>query len=227
MTGPDWRTSTAGTKVRVALWLHSEIGIGGTFTKAQLRDNFPNVEQVDRRMRDLRDEGWVLVTYREDRSLAPDELRLKVEGNPIWERGHRSQQTVPTAKHRQAVLAADGYMCVDCGVAAGEPYPDQVLRTAKLTVARREAATGAPGLVTLCDRCHAARSSSSVPSLKELQQAFENLNPEEQSRLQSWLRSGRRVSRPEEVLWAAYRRLQHSERADFTRLVLGETWEAP
>lgn len=57
MTVPDWRTHQAGTRVRVALWLHSEVPVGSSFTKAQLRDAFPGVEQVDRRMRDLRASG--------------------------------------------------------------------------------------------------------------------------------------------------------------------------
>ena len=75
MDVPDWRTSRTGSKTRVALWLVAEVGAGGTFTKADLRAAFPAIEQVDRRMRDLRTEGWVIATYREDRSLAADELR--------------------------------------------------------------------------------------------------------------------------------------------------------
>src|SRR3954452_13389047 len=110
MTVPDWKTSTKGTRVRVALWLHSEVGDGGTFKKAQLREAFPGVEQIDRRMRDLRAEGWVLATYREDRSLEPDELRLVQVGGRVGEPTYRSRQSSTiTDKERKAVFAADNY----------------------------------------------------------------------------------------------------------------------
>ncbi len=62
---PDWRDGTLGTRVRVALWLASEVGEGGTFRKQQLRDAMPGVEQIDRRMRDLRPAGWEILTYRD------------------------------------------------------------------------------------------------------------------------------------------------------------------
>ena len=134
---PDWRASTAGSRIRVALWLASEIGEGGVFTKSQLREAFPNVEQVDRRMRDLRPEGWKIATYREDRSLEVDELRLIAIGGYVWEPGYQSRASIGlTDQQRQAVLARDGYACIHCGIAGGEQYPDDPVRTAKLTVRR-------------------------------------------------------------------------------------------
>ena len=137
MTVPDWRTSSKGTRVRVALWLHTEIKPGGSFTKQQLREAFPRVEQVDRRMRGLRPEGWVITTYREDRSLAVDELRLVAEGGPVWEENYRSREQLSvTDRQRQAVFAADNYSCIYCGIGPGEAYADDPLRTAKLTLAR-------------------------------------------------------------------------------------------
>src|SRR5690349_22430259 len=110
MTVPDWRTATAGAKVRVALWLASEVREGGIFTKAQLRAAFPNIEQVDRRMRDLRPEGWEILTFQEDRSLEPDELRLKTMGGSVWDPGYRSKAKASVSeKERQAVFLADDY----------------------------------------------------------------------------------------------------------------------
>src|SRR3954447_17133914 len=89
MSVPDWRTSTAGTRVRAALWLVEVVGVGNHFTKAELREAFPGVEQVDRRMRDLRDDSWVIATNREDRSLELDELRFVSMGGRVWEPGYR------------------------------------------------------------------------------------------------------------------------------------------
>lgn len=212
MTVPDWRTSNKGAKVRVALWLHSEVGEGGSFTKQQLRDAFPNVEQIDRRMRDLRPEGWIIATYREDRSLAADELRLVRKGGLVWEPGYRSrQQTAVTDKERKAVLAADNYSCVYCGISGGEPYPDDALRTAKLTLARLEPSdTAAPRLATCCDRCHVGEPQGTSPD--QVIGLIAALPEERRQRLSDWIRRGSRDIAPEERIWAQYRRLPHEAR---------------
>lgn len=213
MTIPDWRTSTAGAKVRVALWLHTEVGPQGAFTKAQLRDAFPNVEQIDRRMRDLRPEGWVIATYREDRSLSPDELRLVEEGGPVWQRGYRSRQaTAVTDKERQAVFAADNYACAYCGITGGESYPDDALRTAKLTVSRvTPLGGGSPQLLTACDRCHVAARDERPPAGDLLAQV-DALDEQQRQRLRTWVKQGARKQAPEEQLWSRYRRLPRDAR---------------
>lgn len=208
MTVPDWRTSTAGARVRVALWLHSEVGAGGVFTKAQLRDAFPSVEQIDRRMRDLRPEGWVIATYREDRSLAVDELRLVEQGGAVWQRGYRSRTGAAiTDKERQAVFAADNYACVYCGITGGEAYTDDALRTAKLTVSRvLPTGGGAAQLLTACDRCHVA-SRDEAPDVDGLLAGVDGLDQEQRERLRGWVARGARPQSREEQLWARYGRL--------------------
>lgn len=221
MALPDWRTSTAGTRVRVALWLASEIGAGGAFTKAQLREAFPGVEQVDRRMRDLRAEGWVITTYREDRSLAPDELRLVRLGGSVWETGYRSKATSASVsdKLRQEIFAADGFLCVYCGIAGGEVYPDDPLRTAKLTIARAAPADdGSWRLATVCDRCHTGRAvdESGAALLSEVAE----LGPESHERLRGWIVRGARDRDRVAELWAAYRRLPSSDRARIRKMIL-------
>ncbi len=213
MTVPDWRTSSAGARVRVALWLHSEVGAGGTFTKSQLREAFPSVEQIDRRMRDLRPEGWVIATYREDRSLAVDELRLVEEGGPVWQRGYRSRASAAvTDKERQAVFAADNYACAYCGITGGESFPDDALRTAKLTVARIAPLDGGPTkLLTACDRCHVAVRDD-PPGRDDLLAQVNALNEAQRQRLREWVMQGARTQSPEEQLWARYRRSPRDER---------------
>jgi hypothetical protein len=218
MTVPDWRTSTAGSRVRAALWLHSEVGRGGVFTKAQLRAAFPGVEQIDRRVRDLRAEGWIIATRREDPSLDREELRLVAEGGPVWERGYRSRQEGQVSdQQRRAALAAANFTCVYCGVASGEPYPDDELRTAKLSASRildRDRLE----LVTLCDRCRAGGANEPVDD--GLPDEVDKLSDEQRRRLRSWLVEGKRDWNPEERLWARYRRLSPARQEEI-RSILG------
>lgn len=213
---PDWATSTAGSKIRVALWLASEIRPGGTFTKAQLRDAFPSVEQIDRRMRDLRGEGWVIATYREDRSLALDELRLVTIGGPVWEKGYRSRASSDIEASRRATLAADDYLCRYCGIGAGEPYPEDPLRTAKLSVATVETSAGRAGL-TLCDRC--LRSASAAEPVADVLDAVRALPAEARASFREWVRDDQRPRTLLEELWSRYRRLPADARTQVEHLL--------
>ena len=56
------------------------MGEGKIFKKSQLREAFPDVAQIDRRTRDLRDYGWLIETNREDKSLRQDEQRYAKKG---------------------------------------------------------------------------------------------------------------------------------------------------
>ena len=55
MTLPKWNDPKlrAGTMIRTALWLTSEVGVGNAFTKEQHRQAFAGITQADRRLRDL------------------------------------------------------------------------------------------------------------------------------------------------------------------------------
>lgn len=153
MSDPDWRTSTKGTRVRVALWLIQEVGEGNAFRKVQLRAAFPGVEQVDRRMRDLRSEGWEIHTHQQDPTLATDELRLVSAGRRVWEvpTGQSRTASGPSRSERQAVLRRDGYTCSLCGIGGSEAYPDDPTDHAVLLVV----AGPAGGWITTCRRCRA------------------------------------------------------------------------
>jgi hypothetical protein len=203
-------TLRAGTRIRIALWLLDEVGEGSTFTKAQLRDAFPNVEQVDRRMRDLRTSGWVIDTNREDAGLAPNTLRFVKAGDEVWRPGASRGPSTLSSKERTAIMAADDFMCTACGIAGGEPYPEsRAGETAQLSVSDRRGGGGGDGApfryATECKRCKAG--GASAPALDDVLTTVDALDPAEREELARWIRRGRRQPRRVEQLWTEYRRL--------------------
>ncbi|MDQ0685646.1 hypothetical protein QFZ56_004609 [Streptomyces achromogenes] len=94
---PDWRDPSAGGGlVRAAAWLLQEVGEGGTFTKERLRADFPGIAQIDRRVRDLRDYGWIINTSREDPGLGQAEQRFVKRGLDVWDPEQRKNRAVVT-----------------------------------------------------------------------------------------------------------------------------------
>lgn len=212
---PDWHDSRISGRKRVALWLVSEVGEGGVFTKQLMRaalsssDKQEQDEQIDRRMRDLRDEGWVISTRREDAGLNLNELRLVTVGGYVWEQGYRSKRAgTPTAKERQTTLAADDYRCRICGVGAGEPYPEDPLRAATLSISRTPG-----GLVTCCARC--LNGEPAQIDYTDLLRRAECLSDSELGELRSWIRAGQRQADALTKIWSAYGRLPQAQRSSF------------
>lgn len=212
---PAWNgpNNSSGGMVRGALWLLQVVGEGNTFTKNQLRDAFPGVSQIDRRIRDLRDYGWVVYSSTEDASLLAEDQRFVRMGVPVWDpkaRREAALQKVLPNKERQAVLARDGYMCTLCGIAGGEPYPDDSLTNAVLAVSRRTVLNDAGNeetlLVTECKRCRAGGGLAPVTPADAVG-AARLLDPRERRRLIRWMERGRRGATELDRAWAAYRRV--------------------
>ncbi|MFH9135051.1 hypothetical protein [Streptomyces sp. NPDC017524] len=86
---PDWTNEKFGTMVRAALWLVTVVGEGGVFTREDLKAAFPGVSQIDRRVRDLRDHGWLIATNRDEAILGAHETRFVRAGDPVWRPGFR------------------------------------------------------------------------------------------------------------------------------------------
>ena len=209
---------SAGTMVRGALWLVQVVGEGSTFTKNQLREAFPQISQVDRRIRDLRDYGWVVYSSAEDARLSAEDQRFVKEGVPVWDpkaRRDSAPQKAISSRERQAVLARDGYMCTLCGIAGGEPYPEDPVLTAVLSVSRRTLvlADGREerALVTECKRCRAGRDSNPI-SVGEAICAVRDLDPREQKQIAHWMQRGRRGRTGLDRAWAAFLRVPADQR---------------
>lgn len=225
----DARFQKAGTMVRGALWLANQVGVGNTFTKEQLRQAFPGVSQIDRRIRDLRDYGWVIRSNTEDASLRPDEQRFVKQGLRVWdpvERRKGGASTLP-ARERRSVLERDGYQCTVCGIAGGEAYPDRDYETAVLSVTKLSAAE--PGVniddfVTQCRRCKSGQAGAGLVGHNDVQILLSNiraLSEDDRQRLARWVSRDRRGPTPLDRAWTSYRQLP----ADLRDRVKGEITE--
>ena len=222
MSEPRWDDPQlkAGTMVRAALWLLQEVGEGNTFTKEQLREAFPGIAQADRRVRDLRDYGWVLDTNASDATLSAVEQRFTKRGIDVWDDDQRGSVArnvgAISNREREAVFAEHGYQCVICGIAAGEAYPDRPSETAVLSVARRriELANSASEklLVPECKRC---RSGSAVRtfSASEIKALLSELGGDDRRRIRRWALKGVRGTTPLDRAWNGLRVLPAAERS--------------
>ena len=104
----------------------------------------------------------------------------------------------------------DNYMCVECGIAAGDAFPDDPLHTAKLSVVDR---TGGEGptrrMSTICDRCLVGGGED----LGDLLAEIGALSHGQRDSLAKWIRRRSRTYAKEEGIWSRYRRLPATEKA--------------
>lgn len=228
---PDWRDATKhGTMKRVALWLLAEVGEGSVFTKNQLRDAFPGTSQVDRRMRDLRDYGWVINTNREDVTLDASEQRFVSQGAPVWIEGKAVKtvnETVATATQRREIMYRDGNFCRSCGITPGEHYEDGTGgETAQLDIARRKVVKAGgetqTELITECKRCRVG--GRFLPSdARALERGIARLSAMERQILANWMREDRREFSTVELLWGQYRSLPERTRSEIRAALDADT----
>lgn len=206
--------------VRGALWLLQVVGEGNTFTKNELRNAFPGVSQVDRRIRDLRDYGWVVYSSAEDATLLREDQRFVSAGVPVWDsearRANAPEKSI-SAKERQVVLARDGYMCTLCGIVGGELYPDDSLMTAVLAVSRRTVTSddgpSTQVLVTECKRCRAGDAPAPLAA-GDLVAVATELDAAELRRLVRWMERGRRGATELDRAWSSFLRVPPEERPE-------------
>ncbi|MFD4396349.1 hypothetical protein [Kitasatospora sp. NPDC058478] len=219
MALPSWEDTNLGSMKRVALWLATAAGEGGIFTYAQLRDVFPGVAQIDRRVRDLRSRGWRIDTAREDTRLGANELRLVAIGEAVWEdrKGPGKDTSGLTGTRRRDVLAKDGHICRSCGISPGEEYAESYERS-QLDIARREVrlvdGTTAVELITECRRCRVGAPRLETDVAQTIAE-ISHLGTMELRMLSSWVAGDKRDFGKVELLWAAYRTMPADSRARF------------
>ncbi|MFF9015186.1 hypothetical protein ACF09C_19745 [Streptomyces sp. NPDC014870] len=223
---PSWLDKKFGSKVRAGLWLASEVGEGNVFTKGQLRAAFPDVAQIDRRVRDLRDHGWQIDTRREDESLHLDEQRFVKQGAEVWLPGQSKspkEKTGLTSAQRTKVLVADNFLCRSCGIGAGESFGDGG-QDAQLDLARRQVlmldGTRQTQLVIECNRCRVGGRERAA-DLAGIIRTLGRLSQLERDVFAGWLNADRRDPSPMEKLWGEYRTLPEEARSAVRDAVRG------
>ena len=231
MTQGDIRRSS---KVLVAEYIAS-VGEGNKFTKLELYKAVPDFSQVDRRMRDLRECGWVIDNYKVNPSLKPDEYLVQKLGVRI-DLGERpvspGRRTIGGAKRRR-IFERDGNLCSICGVSAGGSYPDAPDRRAVLTIGHIHAVAHGgldddSNLRAECQRCNDEARDNTTPPL-----SYENVlshaknigSKKEKARLLSWMIAQRRTPDDVERVFLEWRQLPRDQRerlmAAFSTQVLG------
>ncbi|MGW7408374.1 hypothetical protein ACWGI9_32595 [Streptomyces sp. NPDC054833] len=221
MTLPSWQDKKLGSKVRAALWLLQVVGEGNVFTKAQLRAAFPDVAQIDRRIRDLRDHDWRIDTSRDDVSLQQQEQRFVARGADVWIPGKakapKHKNSLTTAQ-RMKIFQADNHLCRSCGIAGGEAYEDGIT-LAVLNVARRRVLLPSGEvehqLVTECKRCGAGGGDREV-DLGVILDLAEALSSMERQIFLAWIAADQRPLSPMEKMWGIFRTLPEESRKAVT-----------
>lgn len=214
-----------GVERRIASYLHRNFEVGDRFTTDEMRRTITvggernSHEHFQRRLRELRKDGWLLPTQKEMASLAPGEYLVQKKG---WapELGDRGQRRAVSNSTRNAVFARDGYTCQLCGERAGDVYVDDPARTVRLTVGHITAQAHGGGnsvenLRAECSRCNETkRDEGQAPEhVENIWSSAVNLPVKDKKTLLSWLLSGARPRDRVEQIYVRTRLLSAEDRA--------------
>ncbi|NDJ91461.1 HNH endonuclease [Mycolicibacter kumamotonensis] len=239
---PWWQLTTApgssgpfGGERRIAAYLYFNVEVGGTFTMREIRealgrDGVPdNAEHLNRRLRNLRKQGWVFPSYKDRAGQDIETYVLKAKGNKLWLGEQTRQSTISAALQRQ-VFDRDLSRCVICGVGAGEPYPGEPDTAARLTAGHRTPGArlgdvSLDNLQTECSRCNEpARDIQPNPEvLAEVLAAVRQLGAADKRSLLAWLESGHRQRNKVDLAFDRTRRLAQSEREQVAQFLRDAT----
>lgn len=228
-TPRSWKDGSLPSRSRVALYLCQEVGLGEKFTMQSVREALPGIDEVDRRMRELREVGWKITTYRDRTDLAPSELRLEEIGDKVWEPGYRRLKSESiNARVRRKIFDRDDNRCVVCGIGAGEEYPAMPGRYARMTIGHlvpkgRQGWNDPSNLRTECSMCNEPVRDRTDPGVDPgwLANEIKSLPRADKRLLASWVLQDRRPYTEVDGLWQKYRQLSQPQREEIKRL-LGE-----
>ena len=214
-----------GVERRIASYLYRNVAVGDTVTTDELRrkitiDGKRNEdEHFQRRLRELRKDGWILPTQKELASLGPEEYLVQSKG---WapELGARGKKKAISNSVRNAVFARDGFTCQLCGERAGDVYADDPMNTVRLTVGHIVAQAHGGGnamdnLRAECSRCNETkRDEGQAPEhVEHIWSSAVNLPLKDKKVLLSWLLAGARPRDKVEQIYVRTRLLSSEDRA--------------
>lgn len=125
------------------------------------------ITSAQRRLRELREEGWPIKSHHNDSSLKPGEYRLS--GQPPESGQEKRPRQALSGRIRAQVLERDGYTCQMCGAGPNDLDPRFEGRNIRLQVGHiihRSQGGGdeLTNLRTLCNRCNeGAQDATELP----------------------------------------------------------------
>lgn len=181
----------------------------------QLREAVPDANQVDRRMRDLRQmtEPWRIVSGQSDPSLPPNRYRLDVIGN-------MTAAKKPSAKVRRKVFEKAGNRCAVCGIGLGEEYAEYPGELARLQLGHfvpldlGGSPTAESNLRAECHRCNGGvrHLMGAVPTPASLEARAKAMGRAKRAALVQWMDQGQREIEEAEKLYYELRQLPNEAR---------------
>jgi hypothetical protein len=184
-----------------------------------LRAAVPDVNQVDRRMRELRTAEptpWIIHSSQSRRELPADTYLIERIGS----------DKIPkrvSGRVRREVIEAAANRCQVCGIGAGEKYTDFPGEYARIqlghwvAVEQGGSRTDRSNLRAECHRCNGGirNQTGGVTGRTSLESRAAALKRADLDRLLSWLERNRRDAEGAERLFYEANQLPPSERASF------------
>ncbi|MFE7223584.1 HNH endonuclease [Nocardioides sp. NPDC057577] len=221
---PGTKKGKFGGEKRLSAYLNFNVEVGESFTMRDLRGAIggdgiaDTAEHLNRRLRELRPDDWVISSYKDDRGLPPDVYRLDAIGTRVW-LGERNKRDKPSAKVRRLVFERDLSTCQVCGVARGEEYIEYPGRIARVTLGHlvpgeRLGGASVDELQTECAMCNEAlRDLIPNPELyEEVLPSVRSMTRKQLVELLKWIQAGKRGRTPAELAYGRIRRLGSADR---------------
>lgn len=222
MAMPD--VSPKSSKVRVAIFIAS-VGEGNKFSKLEMLHAVPGVAQADRRMRDLREIGWVIDNYKGNPSLKPDEYLVRKIGVRI-DLGEKPPASVGrksvSGPKRRRIFDRDGNTCQVCFTAGGAEFADAPGRRVTLTIGHiipvaRGGSDEDENLRTECQRCNDESRDATLnpPDKSEVLTRIRNVGGRaDKLELFQWMQRGSRPLTDKERVFTDWARLPVAQRLE-------------
>jgi len=141
---------------------HLLANLGRVIESRELLRASGNATNFARRARELRAEGWEILTHRDRAELKPGQYLLETANRvPVL-------PTTISKEARAFVLERNGYTCKMCGAGAGDPDPFNASRTIRLTMGhiidKSKGGDDSPSnLRAVCTNCNEGLQNTAPP----------------------------------------------------------------